>query len=89
MVDESDRFRKDLAGFEPSLQERLGLKLESHIYPVLRSRPHAGPNIRRLQGVHPPVWRYRVGDYRIFYMIDFSNRTVSMIGIENRRDAYR
>ena len=88
-VDESERFRRDLADFSPALRLRFEVKLRTHLYPFLRARPHVGPNIRLLQGVDPPIWRYRIGDYRVFYTIDDTRRIVSMLAIKHRREAYR
>lgn len=39
--------------------------------------------------VNRPEWRVRVGDYRVLYQIDDSNRTVTIVSIAHRRDAYR
>jgi mRNA interferase RelE/StbE len=35
------------------------------------------------------LWRIRVGDYRIVYGIDDSQRAVDVIAIGHRRDVYR
>lgn len=34
-------------------------------------------------------WRVRVGDYRVIYEIDDSQRTVTVFHIGHRRDVYR
>jgi len=34
-------------------------------------------------------WRARRGDYRVRYRIDESDRTVSVLDVDHRRDAYR
>jgi mRNA interferase RelE/StbE len=39
--------------------------------------------------VSRPEWRVRVGDYRVLYQIDDRNRTVTIVSIGHRRDAYR
>jgi len=36
-----------------------------------------------------PAWSARRGDYRILYLIDEGARTVTIIAIRHRRDAYR
>jgi mRNA interferase RelE/StbE len=64
------------------------MKLGEHVDPVLEKEPHRGPNIKRLQGWGPMAWRYRVGQWRLFYTIDDSERTVLMAAIEHRREAY-
>ncbi|MGH3979011.1 MAG: type II toxin-antitoxin system RelE family toxin [Pseudonocardiaceae bacterium] len=34
-------------------------------------------------------WRIRVGEYRIIYEIDDTAKTVTVLQVEHRRDAYR
>jgi mRNA interferase RelE/StbE len=34
-------------------------------------------------------WRIRIGDYRVIYEIDDSQRSVTVLHIGNRRDIYR
>ena len=44
-------------------------------------------NVKRLQGIDPPEYRLRVGDYRVrFHMND---ETVQVLRVRNRREAYR
>ena len=64
-------------------------KLGSYVYPQLKQEPHYGPNIKKLHGYEPPTWRYRIGDYRIFYTIDETERIVFVLTIDDRKDAYR
>lgn len=51
--------------------------------------PYFGPNIRKLQGYVPPTGRYRIGPYRVFYMVDDNERIVFILTIDDRKDAYR
>jgi mRNA-degrading endonuclease RelE of RelBE toxin-antitoxin system len=44
-------------------------------------------NIKRLQGMDPPEFRLRVGDYRVRFHIDGS--TIAVLRVRNRREAYR
>ena len=59
------------------------------VYPRLRSNPYFGPNIRRLQGELKSIFRYRMGDYRLFYTIDPDNRRIYILELQNRKDAYK
>ncbi len=34
-------------------------------------------------------WRFRIGEYRIIYEIDDTAKTVTVLKVEHRRDAYR
>ena len=64
-------------------------KLEMYVYPQLRQGPYYGPNIRKLQGYAPEIWRYRIGPYRLFYSVDKDERIVFMLTVDDRKDAYR
>jgi mRNA interferase RelE/StbE len=86
---ETRRFLHDLECLGPAARKRLESKLREHVYPALRINPYFGPNIRRLKNWEPPAWRYRVGDWRFFYEIDESQRIVSMIAADHRKQAYR
>jgi len=41
-----------------------------------------------LEAAEVLVWRYRLGQFRLFYGIDVSNRTVYIVTIDYRKDAY-
>jgi mRNA interferase RelE/StbE len=69
--------------------ERYYRKIVQEIYPRLRSNPYQGANIKRLKGNLKSVFRYRIGDYRLFYTVDAQNRRVYILEIENRKDAYQ
>ena len=84
---ETDEARKALARLGP--QRFLRGKLDAFVYPQLRRCPHFGPNIRRLRDWEPPMWRYRIGSYRVFYTIDDDAGIVAIVTIEARKDAYR
>jgi len=44
-------------------------------------------NVKRLQGIEPPEFRLRVGDYRVRFHND--GETVTVLCVRNRREAYR
>jgi mRNA-degrading endonuclease RelE of RelBE toxin-antitoxin system len=44
-------------------------------------------NVKRLQGIDPPEYRLRVGDYRVRFHMD--DETVQVLRVRNRREAYR
>ena len=44
-------------------------------------------NVKRLQGVDPPEYRLRIGDYRVRFHLD--GETVQVLRVRNRREAYR
>ncbi len=44
-------------------------------------------NLKKLQGVDPPEFRLRVGDYRVRFHND--GETMTVLRVRNRREAYR
>ena len=64
-------------------------KILNDIYPILRNNPFFGLNIKKLKGKFTKINRFRIGDYRIFYTVDESEKIIFIINIENRQDAYK
>ncbi len=64
-------------------------KLKEYVYPQIKSEPHFGINIKKLRGYSPNTWRYRTGNYRIFYTTDENDQLVLLLIIESRDKAYR
>lgn len=62
-------------------------KLINYVYPQLIKEPLFGINIKKLHGYTPSTWRYRIGHYRIFYIVE--KKMISILSIEQRKDAYK
>ena len=74
--------RKELENLETESVKKVFLKIESlSIFP----RPMG---CEKLQGRNN-LWRIRVGDYRIIYIIDDMYKTIEIRRIRHRKDAYR
>ncbi len=43
--------------------------------------------VKKLQGIQPPEFRLRVGDYRVRFHQD--GNTIRVLRVRNRREAYR
>lgn len=86
---ETDEFTKSLARLDKKDSSFIGAKLNSYVYPQLRVEPHFGKNIKRLQKYPTPTWRYRIGNYRVFYTIDEVNQLVLLLVVDHRKRAYR
>ena len=69
-------------------RDRIRRKLKAVVYPQLRQQPYVGSHIKKLRGITPETWRYRVGDYRFFYTIDPRQRLVLMLTVDHRGHAY-
>ena len=66
----------------------LSQKITDDIYPILRNNPFFGGNIKKLKGEYKDIYRFRLGDYRLFYKIDEQEHLVFIIDIESRQGAY-
>ncbi len=44
-------------------------------------------NVKKLQGIEPPEYRLRVGDHRVRFELE--GRTIRVLRVRNRREAYR
>ena len=88
-VFETDEFVSKLEALPGRQARTIRGKLSSYVYPQIRAQPFYGANIRKLRGFATDVWRYRIGNYRVFYTVDEDDRVVSLVTIEHRKDAYR
>ncbi|MGW8257590.1 MAG: type II toxin-antitoxin system RelE family toxin [Thermoguttaceae bacterium] len=66
---------------------KLAKKLAS-CFELLESTPAHHPNIKKLLGPLKGLHRFRVGDYRIIYWIDEKKKTVFVLRIAHRKEAY-
>ena len=64
-------------------------KISDYVYPQLRDNPFFGSNIKKLKGDFEGLYRYRVGNYRIFYKIENNQVLVIILDIDDRKDAYK
>jgi len=64
-------------------------KIVDYVYPLLRSNPFFGPNIKKLKGEFKEIYRFRIGKYRLFYKISEETVIVFILDIEARKDAYK
>ncbi len=63
-------------------------KIQNIVYPQLRANPFFGTNIKRLKGNLNPYYRYRIGNYRLFYLIDNNKLLVAAVDLKHRQSAY-
>ena len=64
-------------------------KIYEDVYPILRNNPFFGSNIKKLKGEYKEIYRFRIGDNRLFYKIEDNKKIIFLINIENRKDAYK
>ena len=62
-------------------------KILNDVYPIFKKNPFFGINIKKLKGKY--IYRFKIGDYRLFYKVDELEKIVFIINVENRQDAYK
>ena len=86
---ETDEFVKQLKKLSSHDAVFLRKKLDGYVYPQIKAEPFWGNNIKKLQGYSPDTWRYKIGKFRLFYIIDKNERIVFILTVDNRKDAYK
>ena len=86
---ETDEFMKRLKQLASRDAAFLRRKLDSFVYPHLKAEPFWGNNIKKLQGYTPETWRYRIGKFRLFYVVDQEEQILYILTVDDRKDAYR
>ena len=71
-----------------SLDAKLYLKIKTIVYPQLRENPFFGTNIKKLKGEFEGYYRYRLGNYRLFYIVEQGKVMVFIVDIKHRQGAY-
>jgi len=85
---ETDEYVKKTAKLPPRNAANIRKKLQSYVYPQLIKNPFYGKNIKKLKDYDPETWRYRIGNYRLFYLIDENERIIYLLTIDLRKDSY-
>lgn len=86
---ETEEFVKSLKKLSSKNAAFLRQKLDSFVYPQIKAEPFWGNNIKKLRGYNPETWRYRIGKFRLFYIVDPDEKIVFMLTVDYRKDAYR
>jgi len=85
-IAETDHFISKIQG---TRYRKIYKKIRDYVYPRLRLNPFFGNNIKKLKGEFEGVYRYRIGDYRLFYQVENGRVLVIVLDISARKDSYR
>ena len=85
-IAETENFEKKI---KSNKYKHLYSKIVEYVYPLLRENPFYGNNIKKLKGDYKEIYRFRIGDYRLFYKITEETVIVFIIDIEARKDSYK
>ena len=86
---ETDEFLLSISKLQKRDEKLVKNKLINYVYPQIKTEPHFGINIKKLRNYKPETWRYRIGNYRIFYTIDEDDKVVLLLVVEDRGKAYK
>ncbi len=76
------RAEKDLKKLDQTLFAEIVAKIKG-----LAGKPHPKSS-KKIRGSQND-WRLRVGDYRVLYEIDNKTKTIKIMRVKHRREAYR
>ena len=79
---------KTFLKLKTTIDKKLYAKIENFVYPQLRENPHYGTNIKKLKGTLECYYRYRVGNYRLFYLIENEKLIIAVVDFKHRQQAY-
>ncbi len=84
-IAESKTFEK----IKKKIDSRLYDKIKKIVYPQLRNNPNFGINIKKLKGDLDGYYRYRIGNYRLFYLIENEKVLIIIIDLVHRQNSYK
>ena len=70
------------------MSPKLYAKIKDVVYPQLRTNPFFGTNIKKLKGEFESYYRYRIGNYRLFYLIENEKVLVIIVDLKHRQNSY-
>ena len=65
------------------IDKKLYLKIKNFVYPQLRENPFYGTNIKMLKDNLEGYYRYRIGNYRLFYLIEDDKLIIAVIDFKH------
>ena len=86
---QTNEFLKKLGKLPSGESDFLEKKLREYVYPQLRVEPFFGKNIKKLRNYTPETWRYRIGKYRLFYIVNTEEKIIYLLTLDLRKDAYK
>ncbi len=79
---------KNFEKVKSKIDKKLYAKIVNNVYPQLKSNPYYGTNIKKLKGTLEGYYRYRLGNYRLFYLVQNSKVLVIVTEFKHRQNSY-
>lgn len=70
------------------MDKKLYFKIKNFVYPQLRENPFYGSNIKKLKDNLEGYYRYRLGNYRLFYLVEDNKLIIAIVTFKHRQEAY-
>jgi mRNA interferase RelE/StbE len=86
---ETDQFLKDIKKINEIDKIKIYKRVLDRIYPQIKNNPYFGKNIKKLKAYKPDTWRYRIGNFRLFYEIYDKEKIINIVAIEIRGGSYK
>ena len=80
-IAETKTFKK----VKKKIDKKLYLKIENFVYPQLRENPFYGSNIKKLKDDLEGYYRYRIGNYRLFYLIENDKLIIAVVDFKHQQ----
>lgn len=71
------------------IDQKLYQKIIDIVYPQLRKNPFFGSNIKKLKGEFSQYYGFRLGSYRLFYLVDKEKVIVVIVDLKHRKNLYK
>jgi len=84
-IAETKEFEKKIQ----KLDSKIYIKIKNIVYPQLKKNPFYGTNIKKLKGEYEGVYRYKLGNYRLFYVINNEKIIIIVTTISHRQNTYK
>lgn len=79
---------KNFQKIKKQIDKKIYDKIVNIVYPQLKANPYFGTNIRKLKGKFEGYYRYRLGDYRLFYLIEDGKVLIVVTDFRHRQNSY-
>lgn len=79
-IAETKNFQKQ----KNKISQKIYTKIVDIVYPQLKQNPFYETNIKKLKGEFEGYYRYKVGDYRLFYLIEDKKIIVIITSLRHR-----
>jgi len=79
---------KNFQKIKKQIDKKIYDKIVNIVYPQLKANPYFGTNIKKLKGKFEGYYRYRLGNYRLFYLIEDGKVLIVVTDFRHRQNSY-